>query len=450
MPVPRLRATDEAHFEDAALVFGSLSTPTKKQLEILASINTPRQEILLRRKASRCLVPVLLLVIGAFLSVGREMEETSYLTNTDSLIVETKSEMVPHTMIVSAETNSTSSTLSAIEIRSCKPNKQLPKNWCMDEGGTPRYIGDVSFNNLEVKRYNHKGFEQCLANKTVVFIGDSRVRYQLMNLAGFLHKSTFMKCQDYKTLATPNYRYTSADDDCYLIQREFQLGSEMKGNDWTSYYIESTRMIDSNNTFEKQYSLCDCYRKHPFDSSTTYENRFIKRQTAYGEINLIYLQNFEDLIRMNKDYPPYSSFWSNERCHPGECSQENRTDAFSGSTNNTLWEILPKLNASHAFVSSGWGPLQRTEDISCTLESFQKHHPNIEMYLISHPAEKNQKYDKATWFDGNRLECNINSLDRQTISRNAPEEWYSDTLHVLSVLNEEFNHRLIETLCPIN
>ena len=371
----------------------------------------------------------------------------------DNVVV--KTEKVQVAIATSIASTVVPSPPSTIETKSCKPNSQLPKGWCIDDDGTPRYTGTVSSNNhtssVEViQRYNHAGFEQCLANKTIVFIGDSRVRYQLMNLAGFLKKSTFMKCQDYNKVLTSNQSYTSPDDDCYLINREFQLGSEMKGNDWTSYYKESTKMIESNNVNGKQYSMCDCYRKHPFSDKTTYENRFIKRQTAYGEINLMYLQNFVDLIRMNKDFPPYSSFWSDKRCQPGECSDERRSNIFSGNTNETLWEILPKLNATHTFVSSGWGPrFVQTADISCILESFHEHHPNIETYLISHPATQNAKYDKATWFDGDRLKCNVNSLDRQSMSTNVPEKWYSDRMHVLSILNEEFNHRFIETLCPI-
>ena len=54
---------------------------------------------------------------------------------------------------------------SPIETKLCKPHSQLPKEWCMDEDGTPRYTGTrgVSYDNqtsIKVKRYNHKGFEQ--------------------------------------------------------------------------------------------------------------------------------------------------------------------------------------------------------------------------------------------------------------------------------------------------
>lgn len=332
----------------------------------------------------------------------------------------------------------------------CKLNNSLPKEWCMDQNSTPRYVGHTSAQpnttTHEIKRYSHRGFQQCLANKTIVFVGDSRVRYQLMNLLNFLHKSRFMKCQDYKE--------QSPDEDCYLTQREF---SGEFSNDWKSYYKRSTVMLESNGTNNGviQRNLCDCYRDVSFSPQTTYENRYVKHESAYGKVNLIYLQNFQDLVRMNEDYPPYSQFWSTgNRCSPGECGEENRTEAFTGNTNQTIWNVLPLFNTTHAFVSKGWGDWVDGDfietDVSCTLKAFQEHHPHIKIYAITHPASKNQvkKNDTESWFDKDKLECSIDVLDRQTMCKNVPEEWYSDNLHVRSILNEEFNHRLIATLCP--
>ena len=83
----------------------------------------------------------------------------------------------------------------------CSKVPNLPPGWCMDDNFVPRYLGkDIidqpekdtkkningtstpEFTTFEVKQYTHDGFQKCLANKILVFIGESRVRYQLMNL----------------------------------------------------------------------------------------------------------------------------------------------------------------------------------------------------------------------------------------------------------------------------
>ncbi|KAL3787878.1 hypothetical protein HJC23_000420 [Cyclotella cryptica] len=335
-----------------------------------------------------------------------------------------------------------------IDTLSCEQNNRIPKQWCLDFSGTPRYVGNTTVQS-SIQRYNHQGFEKCLANKTVVFIGDSRVRYQFMHLIGFLRRKCFMKCQDYD----PFGNSSTLDDDCYLIEREYLFGvNDMKSSDWKSFYEISTEITGSNLTDSdsQQYSLCDCFRPTPFESRTTYENRFVKRKTSYGEVNLVYLQNFQDLVRMNKDYPPFSSFWSDHRCKPGECSDSNRTNAFIGDTNSTLW-LLPHLNATHVFVSQGWGPwpFAQTVDMSCSIKNFESHHPSISTYLISHPLLRSAITDSAISFDGNNLECEVKSLDRATMCKDVPKEWYWDNLHLLSIMNQEFNHKLIETICPI-
>eukprot|EP00804_Cyclotella_cryptica_P026884 CCRYP_017605-RA/>CCRYP_017605-RA protein AED:0.06 eAED:0.06 QI:0/0/0/1/0/0/2/0/313 len=301
----------------------------------------------------------------------------------------------------------------------CTLNRRMPNQWCMDVSGTPRYLGNTSFDNLAVRRYNHQGIEKCLANKTIVFIGDSRVRYQFLHLAGFLKRNRFMKCQDYDISTNPVHNSSTLDDDCYLIDQKHH--ASMKANDWKSFYEESTKMTESGHTESngQQYSLCDCFRSVPFIATTTYENRFIKRKTAYEQ-----------------------------RCKPGECSASNRTDAFTGNTGNALW-LLPSLNATHSFVSQGWGNLSHTDDISCAIKDFEHHHPEIAVYLISHPRRRTDRSSPSVFFDEDKLECKVKSLDRTMMSKDVPLEWYWDDLHVLSIMNEEFNHQLIENICPI-
>jgi hypothetical protein len=85
------------------------------------------------------------------------------------------------------------------ELKNCTSNNKLAPSWCRDDDGTARFVGDAEADGNGIVHKMHcdwKGFEQCLANKTVLFIGDSRVRHQFMALADFLKAGEWMKCQD--------------------------------------------------------------------------------------------------------------------------------------------------------------------------------------------------------------------------------------------------------------
>jgi hypothetical protein len=250
-------------------------------------------------------------------------------------------------------------------------NNNLPTHWCMEEDSeTPRYyfnngtekeedteedLPSAATRRTTIQHYTPAGYEKCLADKTVVMIGDSRVRYQYMHLASTLQSNRFMKCQDY-----PNRTNNNADPECYLIDHEHH--QRMGTNNWIEWYQESSRMLvgefnpmihsssqNSNNSSEgaqehhqEQHhtvtmsSLCDCFRPSPFRPESTYENRFVKKSTSFGEVNLIFLQNFENVIRMNQQYPPFSPHYvvsssssqqQQQRCQTGECHAEAKQDS---------------------------------------------------------------------------------------------------------------------------
>jgi len=325
----------------------------------------------------------------------------------------------------------------SLNYHSCVNNTQAPLNWCVDnEYSTPRFVGKIVWPPRTLQHYSHTGYEACLVNKVVVFIGDSRVRFQYLYLAAYLKYRKFMKCQDYPA----EYR---KDETCFLINQK-----ELKGKDWTTWYQQSTKKLEDES---KQYSLCDCYRSEPLDPKTTYENRYIHRMTQFGNIKLVYLQSFENLIRIDKEFPPFSGsyFPTDSQCKVGECANENRTNAFEGNVKKTMWEVLPKLNATHAFVNLGWA--DRTKDLSflsCILEEFEVQHPSIQVFLMSNPYPFNTNKPSRV-FDPRKLQCRCNVIDRTTMSKTVPREWYWDNMHALSILNEEFNHQLIEAICPI-
>jgi hypothetical protein len=334
----------------------------------------------------------------------------------------------------------------------------LPDGWCLDENKTPRYIArrgqSYRANSTmpnETHRYTHKGFDQCLANKTVVFIGDSRVRYQFLNLIDFLKTHRWMRCDD--RIVYDNNDSQPADPNCFLIQNP-------NANTWNAWYNKSTALTITSNTSndghtihgrEQQNHLCDCFRPVPLWMPTTYENRFVKRRTPFGEANLIMLINYQNKIKMGADFPPFSSFDdddSKKRCSPGSCGGENRTNSFIGNVIETLWNIVPQLHATHVFASLGWTGLESKAQngFSCALQEFGRKHPGIKVFLITHPLNRGAK---KVWNVKANLKCNVSVMDRTTISTHVPSKWYWDNLHVLSILNEEYNHQLIEMICPL-
>lgn len=320
---------------------------------------------------------------------------------------------------------------------SCTSN--MPHNWFCDKGNTPRYVTKSDYATNMTQHYTHEGYEKCLAKKTVVFIGDSRVRYQFMNLADFLISEKFMNCQDHG-----NYTMQNRDPACYLVQERIP-------EVWTNWYRNTTNMLKSNTSLQ-QDSLCDCFRAPKFKPAEVYENRFIQRSTPFGQVNLVYLNNFVNKITMNEDYPPFSPFVSSKRCAPGYCGPLNRTDVFIGNLNDTLWNILPKLNTTHAFVSLGWEHLHGFDSqskFSCELQNFEKHHPGIKVFLISHPPTRNHLSEPMKYFNATNLKCKIGVLDRTITNANINSAWYWDNQHVLGIMNEEYNHQMIKKVCPL-
>ena len=78
----------------------------------------------------------------------------------------------------------------SLKLIPCTKSNELPINWCFDEDKQPHYLGQEGSTGetlvngtVEVKDFTHFGFQQCLADKTIVFVGDSRVRYQVSSFS---------------------------------------------------------------------------------------------------------------------------------------------------------------------------------------------------------------------------------------------------------------------------
>lgn len=333
---------------------------------------------------------------------------------------------------------------------------RLPDGWCLDDEKVPRYLGGGDEQNGTernvVKHCNHNGCERCLANKTVVFVGDSRVRYQFNHLANFLVSKKRMECQD--LIETQHNKGLSlSDESCFVIDHEHHL--KMDKMAWNEWHSQSTAMLTKHG---EQMALCDCFRNVPFTPNDTFENRFIRRQTPHGTVNLVCLQNFRDLVRIDQEFPPFAPFGFSKhpsaRCVPGSCGLVNRTDAFSGNVNETLWTILPLLNATHAFVSLGWPEsgkgFKKDKKLSCVIQDFEAHHPHTKVEIITHVPGKFGR-QRPGMCDAKKLDCpSVGVFNRWDVAQGVPKFWCWDNLHVLGILNEAFNHKLLERICPIN
>ena len=193
-------------------------------------------------------------------------------------------------------------------------------------------------------------------------------------------------------------------------------------------------MLNDPNPNSTQISKCDCWRANPFNWERSFENRFTRRKTIYGEINLIHFQNYQNNIRISVDFPPFASFDDKPKCEPGWCS--NRVNAFDGDLNKTLWEILPALGTTHAFINLGWEvpyPFPRQSEFTCTMERFMKAHPETKLYLISHPPVRGNVAAPERAFDPKHLKCkdNVGVLDRSSPNKGTPRSWYWDRQHLL-------------------
>ena len=76
-----------------------------------------------------------------------------------------------------------------VRLEHCQGRNKLAQSWCLDSTGTARYTDqttNITDEAIEKVYWTRHGVEQCLADLSIVMIGDSRVRYQYMALVAFL------------------------------------------------------------------------------------------------------------------------------------------------------------------------------------------------------------------------------------------------------------------------
>ena len=112
--------------------------------------------------------------------------------------------------------------------------------WALESSGTMRLLPPESYTSARAHGKLYRtlaGYQKTLANKHIVLIGDSRVRYQYMSLVHFLISDRWLRCRDYEDIAThPSHNsslttihnHHQADSDCFLIAR----GTNQSWNEW--------------------------------------------------------------------------------------------------------------------------------------------------------------------------------------------------------------------------
>jgi hypothetical protein len=309
--------------------------------------------------------------------------------------------------------------------------------WCTDTTRTPRFVQSdelVQFpeRNVSGKAYrSHAGYLECLSGKHIVFMGDSRVRYQYLALLDFLRNRAWMQCRDYG-------RHHSASPSCMFIDQSNLNGSSAS---WNSWYNDSSRNLRM---------ICDCFRSAPFKPKKANENRFFRISTPFGLITITYLQTFVGIVNFHSEFPPFSPYASYKdslsitppRCQPGFCSHP---PSLILNATAALLEVVPKLQPTHVFAQEGWkhdeGDIPQR--FGCAVDAFERQNPGVKAFVISHPCIREQSSDFEVPING----CNATVFDRRKLTANVPKTWYWDRLHLLSIVNQEFNHQLLDMIC---
>ncbi|GKZ01246.1 hypothetical protein MPSEU_001075600 [Mayamaea pseudoterrestris] len=332
-------------------------------------------------------------------------------------------------------------------VESISQTRDLPYKWAKDSNGTMRYVGDAQMfdrgaDSFEKRYRTYTGYQQCLGNKHIVLIGDSRVRYQYMGLANYLTTGEWLQCRDYEngTNTTNATTLFSSSSNCFLIDHEYGNSTVS----WKKWYARSSESLQDQ---------CDCSRPTPFRVNTTFENRFFEVATQSGPIRLTYLQTFLDSVKFHPDFPPLTPWTSDmdegitdtrafsSRCQPGLCSD---APVLTLSTREALLEMIPKLHPTHVFANTGWkhNEGETPQQLGCALQRFSIENPSVQAYVISH-----------TWVQGSMdiavptHGCNAKVFDRLTPTIGVPQSWYWDNLHSLLIVNQELNHLLLDMVC---
>jgi hypothetical protein len=105
----------------------------------------------------------------------------------------------------------------------------------------------------------------------------------------------------------------------------------------------------------------------------------------------------------------------------------------------TVLKTVPTLlsSSTHILAQPGWDiNYKETNPFIQELHKLQQTHAQVRLYLITHP----RSWWKVGFGNGTN---DVKMLDWYSPTVHAPESCDSDGAHILSILNVEFNHRLL-------
>ena len=207
------------------------------------------------------------------------------------------------------------------------------------------------------RRRTLSGIEKCLANKRILFIGDSRTRYQYTTLATLLAYEQFPRCKEAGNV-------TKVEWMC-----------QMTGNyerDWKSFLQTTNIALNTNHTNEQCYCMRDKVAR-----DATRENRFFNFTTKYGSGKLDMMITGPNNIYVDKEFHPFSN---TARCKVGTLCPASKQEQFMNIA-TFLEHVAEKFRPTHVFASSGWAEL----DIGCILNEFTQR-SKAPSWMISNPT----------------------------------------------------------------
>lgn len=295
----------------------------------------------------------------------------------------------------------------------CKSGTLLPSGWCVEETAEKwRFV------NRTYWRRTIKGISKCLANKHVVFIGDSRTRFQYLSLANAVARGVFPQCVEglNKTMI-----------DCEMAGRKM-------GN-WNHFYQVTNTILNER---KNETELCYCYRGQGWDRVR--ENRNFVSPSNFGPIHITYLNSVINMISFDPWFPPFTNYSNNtNHCLPGTC--RDRPNEVNLTAGQTLTEILPRFNpkVTHVFASGGW----KTYDIGCDIVRVEKEY-GIKAFFMSTPRNFKLPWNGS---DAETQSCSPPIFDRTSMTIDPPPHLYRDPIHPYASMNEEYNMFLLDAIC---
>jgi hypothetical protein len=270
----------------------------------------------------------------------------------------------------------------------------------------------------KLRRFSAAEARVCLANKTLLFIGDSISRYHYMSLAHLLAKGVYPQ----------RYADDGAANVCIMITEHYPT--------WADYFSKSSSQLASTSPALVATEECNCARPSPMDHRS-HENRFLS-------------------IRTTGEQPSFINIIYNNTCI---------WPSISAAPYLALKEGLLTRDIDVAVVNIGaWlGNIEEVLNMTQIAEGFEP--------MFALPKQLGKKTARMFWrsmsdgvFDRQKIALqshvltimarfhgwsvlDANHLTRQALRQGAPLRW--DILHFLPLMYDQWNDVLLHELCNL-